>query len=139
MPFVRRNAEGQVESLHRTAADAGSEFLPDGHPDVQAFVGNSDPARDDFSRLDADFVRVIEDVIDTLIVKNILNITDLPEQAQAKLFARKSFRERVSKSSLRLFEPTEDTERLTFTRIGDAGRRGRDWGVQIVLQIDGVQ
>jgi len=107
MPFVRRNAEGQVESLHRTAADAGSEFLPDTHADVQAFVGNAPAAQEDFSRLDADFVRVIEDVIDTLIVKNVLNITDLPEQAQAKLFARKSFRERVSKSSLRLFEPTD--------------------------------
>ena len=62
---------------------------------------------DDFNRLDADFVRVIEDVIDTLITKNILNITDLPAEAQAKLFARKSFRERVSKSALRLFEPTD--------------------------------
>ena len=39
--------------------------------------------------------------------QNVINITDLPEQAQAKLFARKSFRERVSKSSLRLFEPTD--------------------------------
>jgi len=107
MPHVRRNAAGQIDSLHRSE-QAGSEFLPDEHPDVQAFVGNSDPARDDFSRLDADFVRVIEDVIDTLIVKNIINITELPEQAQAKLFARKSFRERVSKSSLRLFgQPTD--------------------------------
>ena len=83
------------------------EYLPDDHPDVQAFVGNGAGVSEDFSRLDADFVRVIEDVIDTLIVKNVLNITDLPEQAQAKLFARKSFRERVSKSSLRLFEPTD--------------------------------
>ena len=41
------------------------------------------------------------------IVKNILNITDLPSGAQAKLFARKSFRESISKSSLRLFEPTD--------------------------------
>ena len=106
MPFVRRNAAGQVDSLHRHATDAG-EFLPDDHPDVQAFVGRPAAAREDFSRLDADFVRVIEDVIDTLIVKNILNITDLPEPAQAKLFARKSFRERVSKNSLRLFEPTD--------------------------------
>jgi len=107
MPYIRRNAAGQIDSLHRLASEAG-EFLPDEHPDVQAFVGNADGARDDFSRLDADFVRVIEDVIDTLIVKNILNITDLPEQAQAKLFARKSFRERVSKSSLRLFgQPTD--------------------------------
>ena len=68
-------------------------------------AGSSAPQ--EFARLDADFVRVLEDVIDTLIVKNVLNITDLPEQAQAKLFARKSFRERVSKSSLRLFEPTD--------------------------------
>jgi hypothetical protein len=106
MPFVRRNAEGRLESLHRQGEEA-AEFLPDDHPEVQAFVGNEPMAREDFSRLDADFVRVIEDVIDTLIVKNVLNITDLPEQAQAKLFARKSFRERVSKSSLRLFEPTD--------------------------------
>jgi len=108
MPYVRRNLAGQIESLHRHAVDGG-ELLSDDHPEVQAFVGNTDPgAREGFSRLDADFVRVIEDVIDTLIVRNILNITDLPEQAQAKLFARKSFRERVSKSSLRLFEQPTD-------------------------------
>ena len=106
MPYIRRDSEGRIVSLHRDGAQ-GAEFLPDDHGDVQAFVGNGANARDDFSRLDADFVRVIEDVIDTLIVKNVLNITDLPEQAQAKLFARKSFRERVSQSSLRLFEPTD--------------------------------
>jgi hypothetical protein len=103
MPYVRRDAEGLIQSLHRTG-DAGLEFLSDDHVEVQAFVGGAPPA--EFGRLDADFVRVIEDVIDTLIVKNVLNITDLPEQAQAKLFARKSFRERVSKSSLQLFEAT---------------------------------
>ena len=107
MPYVRRNALGLVESLHRSAGEA-REFLADEHPEVQAFVGN--PGREapqEFDRLDADFVRVIEDLIDTLIVRNVINITDLPEQAQAKLFARKSFRERVSKSSLQLFEPTD--------------------------------
>jgi hypothetical protein len=104
MPYVRRNAEGLVESLH-LQGDQATEFLRDDHPDVEAFFG--DAKADDFERLDADFVRVLEDVIDTLIVKNVLNITDLPEQAQAKLFARKSFRERVSKSSLQLFNPTD--------------------------------
>jgi hypothetical protein len=107
MPFVRRTADGLIDSLHRHPAP-GAEFLPDEHPEVQAFVGNTPSDKDDFERLDADFVRVIEDVIDTLIVKNIINITELPEQAQAKLFARKSFRERVSKSSLRLFDQPTD-------------------------------
>ncbi len=109
MPYVRRTADGRIASLHREREDGAAEFLPDAHPDVLAFVGAAAPegGEEQFSRLDADFVRVIEDVIDTLIVKNILNITDLPAEAQAKLFARKSFRERVSKSSLRLFEPTD--------------------------------
>ncbi len=104
MPYVFRNEQGSIESLHRHG-EAGAEFLVDGHQEVLAFVGKT--ATSDFGQLDADFVRVLEDVIDTLIVKNLLNITDLPEQAQAKLFARKSFRERVSKSSLQLFEPTD--------------------------------
>jgi hypothetical protein len=107
MPYVRRNADGSVGSLHRERAPEATEFVDDRHPDVRAFVGLTPQGPEEFSKLDADFVRVIEDVIDTLIIKNIINITDLPGEAQAKLFARKSFRERVSQSSLRLFEPTD--------------------------------
>ena len=103
MPYVHRDAQGLIDSLHRHA-EAGAEYLAEDHKEVRAFLNG---AGSDFDQLDADFVRVIEDVIDTLIVKNIINITDLPEQAQAKLFARKSFRERVSKNSLQLFEPTD--------------------------------
>lgn len=105
MPYVRRNAEGAIDSLHRLD-DGGLEFLADGHAEVRAFVGETG-GHDGFNRLDANFVRVLEDLIDTLITKNLLNITDLPEQAQAKLLARKSFRERSSKRSLRLFESTD--------------------------------
>lgn len=105
MPYIRRNAQAQIESLHRHPEDAAQEFLADNHPDVQAFVGRSVPADEHFSSLDADFVRVIEDLIDTLLAKNILNITDLPAEAQAKLFARKSFRDRASRNSLNLFAP----------------------------------
>ena len=65
---------------------------------------HAEPKDDGFARLDADFVRVIEDVIDTLISRNVINITDLPDQAQAKLFARKSFRERAGRNALKLFD-----------------------------------
>ncbi len=105
MPYALRNASGAIESLHVDAVP-GAELLPDGHPDVQGFVGNGGSA--DFGRLDAEFVRVIEDVIDTLIARNVINITDLPEQAQAKLLARKSFRERATGHALRLFEQPTD-------------------------------
>lgn len=107
MPFIRRNASGTVDSLHRRD-EGGCEFLPDDHPDVRAFLGAAAPAPDPaFATLDADFIRVIEDVIDTLISKNVINITDLPPEAQTKLFGRKGYRERRAKDSLRLFGEDE--------------------------------
>lgn len=104
MPYVIRHADGQLDSLHRTRSEAASEFLDDRHPEVMAFLGATDEGNSNFSRLDADFVRVIEDLVDVLLSKNILNITDLPAEAQAKLFARKSFREKAVKNSLKLFD-----------------------------------
>ncbi|MFO1219141.1 MAG: hypothetical protein U1E89_12270 [Burkholderiaceae bacterium] len=104
MPYVRRNAQRELVSLHRHAEPGADEFLGDDHPDVLAFIGHAPAgAPQEFARLDADFVRVLEDVIDTLVAKNLINITDLPPEAQAKLFSRKSFRERRAQHSLRLF------------------------------------
>ena len=104
MPFIRRNASGAIDSLHRRD-EGGAEFLPDDHPEVRAFLGAPAPAAsaDGFASLDADFIRVIEDVIDTLISKNVINITDLPVEAQTKLFGRKGYRERATKDALKLF------------------------------------
>jgi hypothetical protein len=103
MPYIRRNAASEIESLHRHPEADAQEFLDNEHPDVLAFVGRVAPVQEGFSSLDADFVRVIEDVIDTLLAKNILNVSDLPAEAQAKLFARKSFRDRAARNVLNLF------------------------------------
>lgn len=105
MPYIRRNADASIESLHRHAEEHAQEFLDDNHFEVQAFVGRVAPDSEDFSSLDADFVRVIEDVIDALLGKNVINATDLPAEAQAKLFARKTFRDRASRNALNLFAP----------------------------------
>lgn len=58
---------------------------------------------DTFDRLDADFIRVVEDLIDVLIQKGMLRITDLPPGAQRKLTARKDLRGRM-RGSLDLLE-----------------------------------
>ncbi len=117
MPYITRNDQGAIASLLREAPAVGAEFLAADHPDITAFLGA--PSGEAFDRLDADFVRVIEDVIDTLIVKNLINITDLPEQAQAKLFARKSFRERITRHSLRLFDDSGMADVIGDTQLGE--------------------
>ena len=119
MPYIQRNADGVIDSLHRSG-DPGGEFLPDSHPEVQAFVGGG--VRPEFNQLDADFVRVIEDVIDTLILRNIINITDLPAEAQTKLFSRKSFRDRVNRHALTLFGAADLDE---MVRADNRGVRTR--------------
>lgn len=104
MPYVRRDAAGQIASLHRSPEPGADEFVADTDPQVQAFVGRPAAAvEDEFSRLDADFVRVVEDVIDVLIARHVINITDLPPEAYAKLCSRKGYRGRAQQRALDLF------------------------------------
>ena len=101
MPFVRRNAEGRIVAL-LDAEEAAAypnlpgfsiEKLPGTHPDVVAFLG-TDPT-ENFNGLDASFIRVMEDLIDVLIEKGVLRLTDLPGDAQRKLLARKDMRRKL--------------------------------------------
>ena len=135
MTYAVRNARGQLTSLHRhdpgvgepisaddpevraflgldarrsAAADADADADADTDADADAdavSMGVADHEVSGFNRLDADFIRVLEDVIDALTSRNLINITDLPDIAQTKLFARKSFRERRPKNALDLFRP----------------------------------
>jgi hypothetical protein len=92
MFHVFRNAEGAIQSVSRQA-QAGSEMLAENDPEIQRFFkAGSEPA---FDAADADFVRVLEDLIDTLILKNVIHHTDLPSAAQKKLLVRKGLRSRI--------------------------------------------
>lgn len=110
MPYAVRDTQGRISSLHRHDPGLGEE-LPAQHPEVQAFLGLDNPGAtapaEDFVFLDAYFIRVLEDVIDALVSRNLIAITDLPDIAQTKLFARKSFRERRPKNALDLFRPDD--------------------------------
>jgi hypothetical protein len=101
MPYALRNKDGLIASLHREP-EPGAEFLPPDHPEVLAFFGREEHLQH-FASLDAGFVRVVEDLVDALIDRNLLRITDLPVEAQQKLFERKSFRDRVKTNALNLF------------------------------------
>lgn len=52
-----------------------------------------DPTLKTLQKSDLELVRVIEDLVDVLIEKNILNLTDLPPSAIKKLSLRTKLRE----------------------------------------------
>ena len=122
MPYVRRNAEGSPVSLHRQCEADADEFLPDDHPEVLAFVGQSADAAaaaSGFAQLDADFIRVLEDLIDVLIRGKVINITDLPMQARQKLYSRKGHRANSTLSELNLLGDQNDPSGLGAAGLGD--------------------
>jgi hypothetical protein len=98
MPYVRRNAAGHIVALLAEPEADARESLPSGHSEVLEFLGGAGA----FSALDADFVRVTEDLIYTLIDKGLLQFTDLPTDAQRKLREREGFRSRRVSGALDL-------------------------------------
>lgn len=64
-------------------------------------------SRQELSALDADFIRVLEDLIDVLLANGALRLTDLPPQALEKLNQRKQARQRM-RNSLDLIDDDEE-------------------------------
>ncbi len=62
---------------------------------------------DRLSSSDQTLIRVIEDLVETLIGKNLIHFTDLPEAAQAKLLERRTLRR--SMNGLRLLQDDDQT------------------------------
>jgi hypothetical protein len=60
-----------------------------------------------FSILDEEFIRVLEDLIDVLIAKNVLRMTDLPEEVQSKLLIRRQLRDTLPNSRLHILSDSD--------------------------------
>ncbi|HUH88860.1 MAG TPA: hypothetical protein VL003_12550 [Pusillimonas sp.] len=65
------------------------------------------PKKTELSDLDADFIRVLEDLIDALLANGTLRVTDLPPEAMQKLNRRKQARSRL-RDALDLIDDSDD-------------------------------
>ena len=96
--WCRRDAEGRIVAVTRetlSAHDAGRghwQALPLTDGDLQDFLQESLSQGNPLSQSDGSLARVLEDLIDVLITRGLLQFTDLPEAAQAKLFDRRRLR-----------------------------------------------
>ena len=98
MLYVRRNSEGKLQSVSHVADDLHTEAIEPTHSEVKVFLGG-----EKFNALfhvleesDVRLVRVLEDLLDILMNKEVILFTDLPAAAQNKLLERRSVRSRIS-------------------------------------------
>jgi len=99
MPYVTRNEKGEVVAIHRNQSDESGQWEEPTSADVIEFLKQSDASHQVKHALtgsDNEMVRVIEDLVELLMEKQIFVYTELPVAVQAKLNARKQLRKDMS-------------------------------------------
>lgn len=93
MPYVARDAAGNIVAVAARPTAEIAEHADAGAADLRAYLAGLAPeAAGDLADTDQGLIRVVEDLIDTLIDKDVIRFTDLPEAAQRKLVRRQSLR-----------------------------------------------
>ena len=103
MIYIERNASGEIDNIEFSPGENREEIsLHD--PQLTEFIKTSADSdaivQSVLDRLDMDMVRVIEDVIDIMIDRNLMLFTDLPEPVQNKLLFKRKMRNLNSDTSI---------------------------------------
>ncbi len=110
MVYVKRDKDSNLIALYKEKADAELEELPNDDIKVLEFLTTFvQCSRSEFLKSDIELIRVIEDLINILMDKDIIHITDFPEQVIDKLVARRKIRKRFTDLS-DMFSDEDDYE-----------------------------
>ena len=103
MLYVERDGAGNIIALHNKPEPGILEQKSIMDEEILGFLNESvdtDPWVQLLSLSDNSIIRILEDLIDLLIHKNIILFTELPEAAQAKINERKQVREKIGPEQL---------------------------------------
>ena len=99
MLYVERAENGRIIALHGSAGPRASEQKAILDEELIEFI-NQNSSEDSYKLLlslsDAGVIRILEDLIDLLIRKNIIHFTELPQQAQERIMTRSRAREKMA-------------------------------------------
>ena len=100
MLYVERGSDGRITALRNTSSTETQEKKSMMDKEVIAFFNSTDSWEQSMAISDFGTIRIIEDLIDLLVHKNIINFTELPEQAQQRIRERKHLREKIVSQDL---------------------------------------
>ncbi len=103
MLYIERDAAGNIISINNKPGPDGGEQKSIMDKEIIEFLyknTDKDPAVQLLSHSDIGIIRILEDLIDLLIRKNIILFTELPEEAQAKISERKLLRKKIPLDNL---------------------------------------
>jgi len=95
MPYIQRDVDGKIIALHAQQNELTDETLSANDPEVVQFLlrdESGEVLQQLLSKTDIELARVVEDLVELLVDKNLIMFTELPEAAQRKLEHRKRTR-----------------------------------------------
>ncbi len=102
MLHIERDSDGAITAIHQAQTNNTTEQKTLMDEEIIAFLGK-DGVLDTWVQLlsisDVSIIRVLEDLIEVLVKKNIIMLTDLPEEARNKLKERKKVRNKIESDS----------------------------------------
>ena len=99
MLYVKRDTDGSIISITRQATSDSDEVVQANDEEVIEFIfsnSSTELSKNYLSHTDAEMIRIVEDLVELLIGKNLIMLTDLPEAAQDKILARKQIRSKFN-------------------------------------------
>jgi hypothetical protein len=91
--FIKRDSAGKIVAISKVQDENFPEFLEDDNPELQIFMRSLKTYQQHvLAQTDQTMARVVEDVINLLVEKNLIYFTDLPDAAQQKLLTRRAMR-----------------------------------------------
>lgn len=96
MLYAERDDNGAITSITNTPSVPDQKQVTEA--ELIEFFSQSDQAgsyKTLLTLLDTKIIRVLDDLIDILVKKNVILFTDLPEEARQKIGERKRIRQRL--------------------------------------------
>jgi len=103
MLYVERDGEGTIIAMHSSPKPNATEEKSVVDEEILDFLHttvSADSRKLLLTLSDMGIIRLLEDLIELLIQKNVILFTELPEQAQEKIQERKRLRETITSQNL---------------------------------------
>lgn len=101
MAYLLKDTEGKITAVSQTESVGKDwQFVQDNDKEYLLFLEAQIAKADPFRESDISLARVLEDLIDVLIARNLITFSDLPEAAQNRLIGRQALRKKTQLSNL---------------------------------------
>lgn len=108
MVYVKRDETNVIVAVSTEFSAECQEEIDPSSVELLQFSRTLTGQDDALVNSDLPMVRVLDDLIDMLVASGSIRFTDFPEQAQQKLFARRSLRQQ--RDCLRLFADDQEQD-----------------------------